>query len=534
MTKHLLVLICSGITLAAAPACSPRLGFEYSEVDRRALPGQIGLGILPVALRGAYLTTDGAPCVLRRLDFPRFTIQGFQALVESLDKPLELAPNRHTSVGSDGTLAAAIPLPLQPVPQGLARVMELVAGHPRVQSVLRYREAPSGVWRFTRLADAESTAGPRDTSIGDLFGATVQFGSVDVGVPSMHGIVWDRTAPSLLWINRDGAERLAVLDATRFVSDAAPARQGEILRAGRIQATAPGAQLLPALTVLRTDTDVPQWPQMVDLKGWREAAPPASRAVTAAVFRAFADHENGRVWLDARLIQVRRAPDSDDLELFPAVEAESLGSPIVTEGGVVGVVGTIRLGRPLRAGRPAAPPSSPAAGSELARNVLRIETRPQGATVWIDGFRQEIPGDADYEVLAGRHQVQVRLAGYDDQSFPVDLSQGHRKYTVDMTRSAASTEPAAPPVKRRFTIVTDPPGAQVYIDGQVVPGVLTPAELSLAPGMTVKVFHEKSLHVTNCSVPQTGRGLRIGIADDSCRTLDVGAPPVSRPAGRSR
>jgi len=126
--------------------------------------------------------------------------------------------------------------------------------------------------------------------------------------------------------------------------------------------------------------------------------------------------------------------------------------PLLIAAAVVGVIalGMLALQRfPL----PQFMASAPRAGS------LTIETRPVGSEVLVDGERRGAT-PLKLALAPGAHTVVIRSAN-DERVVPLTMTAG-----ADITQyfEMKTAEPAA--VVGRLSVVTDPPGARVTVDGK--------------------------------------------------------------------
>jgi TonB family protein len=116
---------------------------------------------------------------------------------------------------------------------------------------------------------------------------------------------------------------------------------------------------------------------------------------------------------------------------------------------------------------PTAEPTLEEPPTALITGTLRVETRPTGAQVRING---EPKGSAPVELTGlgpGQYEVGVELAGYRPRTESVALTADapRQELTLELTRRPpATTAPAA----GRADIDSTPPGAQVSIDGRNV------------------------------------------------------------------
>ncbi|GEM_PF-1495460 len=97
-------------------------------------------------------------------------------------------------------------------------------------------------------------------------------------------------------------------------------------------------------------------------------------------------------------------------------------------------------------------PLSPPNGS------IGITTIPSGAEVFIDGRQSGITPVVFPEVLPGNHQVTLSLKGYDTWDHVVSVGSGQ-------TAAINAVLVAAKDVTGSLAIITEPPGAEIFIDG---------------------------------------------------------------------
>jgi hypothetical protein len=95
----------------------------------------------------------------------------------------------------------------------------------------------------------------------------------------------------------------------------------------------------------------------------------------------------------------------------------------------------------------------------LVRPVLKVESRPTGATVRIDG---KVVGETPWrgEVEAGRRQIDLELAGYGTSSRNVAAERGN-VYAVEVTLTAAA-------IGGLLTVTSTPTGASIFLDREEV------------------------------------------------------------------
>ena len=134
---------------------------------------------------------------------------------------------------------------------------------------------------------------------------------------------------------------------------------------------------------------------------------------------------------------------------------------------------------PVRAAAPTSSPSVTAPVTTPPRvalsGILDLRTNPPGATVLL-GDRLLGTTPLKMELAAGDYTVTLRKADAADQSFPVRITGG-RTTTENRTLVAtAMATPAVPstPAVASLLLYSDPPGATVYLDDELV-GATDPA-----------------------------------------------------------
>jgi len=129
--------------------------------------------------------------------------------------------------------------------------------------------------------------------------------------------------------------------------------------------------------------------------------------------------------------------------------AAAFGAALILLAGTVAFVTT----RPTR-GEASAPSAAALHGTAF------IDSRPQGAAIFIDGIAQGAT-PAKLAVAAGQHTLELKMDGA-DRSFPLNVEAGS---TVSHYVELAPA-PAKPTVATgRLEVASDPAGAQVTLDG---------------------------------------------------------------------
>jgi hypothetical protein len=105
--------------------------------------------------------------------------------------------------------------------------------------------------------------------------------------------------------------------------------------------------------------------------------------------------------------------------------------------------------------------------------TLRITSEPSGGEAFLDSISLgKTPANRN-GVTPGRHQIAVRMAGHQPYIQDVVLEPGENPFHADLPRQEEA--------KATLRVTSDPPGAQIFLDGRA--HQTTPAILSgLAPG----------------------------------------------------
>jgi hypothetical protein len=136
-----------------------------------------------------------------------------------------------------------------------------------------------------------------------------------------------------------------------------------------------------------------------------------------------------------------------------------------------------RLAEPAPArGRNAKPTKKVATPAPVIPGQIAIDSTPQGAQVQVDGRTD--PSYVTPFVLTnlepGQHSITVSKAGYTTDSRAVVVTSANRTTTVIHLAQLMAT----------LIVKSDPPGANIYVDGRDV-GTKTPAQVSVDKGQHV-------------------------------------------------
>jgi hypothetical protein len=106
--------------------------------------------------------------------------------------------------------------------------------------------------------------------------------------------------------------------------------------------------------------------------------------------------------------------------------------------------------------------------------TLRITSEPSGGQAFLDGGEVGATPTNLHEVTPGRHQIEVRMAGRQSYTLEVVLEPGEHSFHADLPRQEEA--------RATLHVTSDPPGAQVVLDGRPS-GRVTPTVLDgLPPG----------------------------------------------------
>jgi PKD repeat protein len=125
---------------------------------------------------------------------------------------------------------------------------------------------------------------------------------------------------------------------------------------------------------------------------------------------------------------------------------------------------------------------------------IAITSIPSGAEVYIDGTQRGIAPAIFTEVLPGNHQVTLSLKGNDDWSHIVSVGSGQMA-------AINAILVATKEITGSLAVITDPPGAEIFIDGNFK-GVspVTIPELSAGTHTVLLTLQEYADTTTNISV----------------------------------
>jgi hypothetical protein len=125
---------------------------------------------------------------------------------------------------------------------------------------------------------------------------------------------------------------------------------------------------------------------------------------------------------------------------------------------------------------------------------IAITSIPSGAEVYIDSRQRGIAPAIFPEVLPGNHQITLSFKGYDDWSHIVSVGSGQ-------TAAINAVLVAIKEITGSLAVITDPPGAEIFIDGDFK-GVspVTIPELSTGTHTVLLTLQEYADNKTNISI----------------------------------
>jgi PKD repeat protein len=126
--------------------------------------------------------------------------------------------------------------------------------------------------------------------------------------------------------------------------------------------------------------------------------------------------------------------------------------------------------------------------------LIAITSIPSGAEVYIDGRQRGTAPAMFPEILPGNHQVTISSKGYDDWSHIVSVGSGQ---TAAINAELVATKV----ITGSLAVITDPPGAEIFIDGNFkgVSPVTIPG-LSAGKHTVLLTLQEYAENTTNISV----------------------------------
>ncbi len=153
---------------------------------------------------------------------------------------------------------------------------------------------------------------------------------------------------------------------------------------------------------------------------------------------------------------------------------------------------------------------------------LELTSAPAGASVLLDG---KLAGKTPLSVQAlpfGRHQLKLTLPDYGDHQQTFDVSEdSHQQLHIDLKPFIAS-----------LTLVSDPPGTEVFGDGK--PLGKTPLTLDLAPGPLALTTRRQGYKDTRDKIElQTGQSLSLKLKLVKGKGLSDGTATVAPAAPAS-
>jgi hypothetical protein len=130
--------------------------------------------------------------------------------------------------------------------------------------------------------------------------------------------------------------------------------------------------------------------------------------------------------------------------------------------------------------------------------TLVITSEPSGGHAFLDGTEVGTTPANLHDIPPGRHQLEVRMTGRQSYTLDVVLEPGEHTFQADLPRQEEA--------KATLRVNSDPPGAQVVLDGKAL-GQVTPAVLEgLPPGRHSLVLQRDGFEPFQATVDLTAGG----------------------------
>jgi eukaryotic-like serine/threonine-protein kinase len=182
------------------------------------------------------------------------------------------------------------------------------------------------------------------------------------------------------------------------------------------------------------------------------------------------------------------------------------------------------------------------------RGMLRVESEPRDALIYVDGERlgdRLTPTTLELEV--GPHEIVLRRDGFEPRTFRVEVAPGTAKQNDPILASEATLAPVKPaepdlgqpqpPARRSFLIESEPSGAEVFAYTESTPRGTTPLKLELATMEVVPLrFRKEGCEETSnisLSSTQPAESVRVKLDCAPPDPVDAVDPIIKRPAQRT-
>ena len=124
---------------------------------------------------------------------------------------------------------------------------------------------------------------------------------------------------------------------------------------------------------------------------------------------------------------------------------------------------------------------------------IAVTSYPPGAAVFIDGRQRGTAPTIVPDVLTGNHEITLSLKGYDDWYQTVSVGSGQ-------TAAINAGLDATKEITGSLAVITDPPGAEIYIDGNFK-GVSPVTITGISPGthtvlLTLQEYADTSSNIS--------------------------------------
>jgi CRISPR/Cas system-associated exonuclease Cas4 (RecB family) len=120
---------------------------------------------------------------------------------------------------------------------------------------------------------------------------------------------------------------------------------------------------------------------------------------------------------------------------------------------------------------------------------LLVRTSPAGARVKVDGNDRGVSPLTLRDLALREYAVEVSRTGYAPETRRIRLTERQPTRSLEIALRAASAGAAAasPPGRASLELATRPPGARVYVDGQLI-GTTPLRMVDVAPGTKAVSF----------------------------------------------
>lgn len=168
-----------------------------------------------------------------------------------------------------------------------------------------------------------------------------------------------------------------------------------------------------------------------------------------------------------------------------------------------------------------------AAGAAVPTGSLTVDSSPEGASVFIDGALSGTTPFTSKSVAAGDHALVLKLQGYDDLAVTITVQAGGHvttSYSLVPAVTETNVVTATPSQTGVLLIESDPAGASVYLDGDLV-GTTPYTAKSVTVGDHAVRLSKTGYADIGSTVTITPGGTTEGQYTLSCNVLTVDSNP---------